>query len=75
MSNTGIIRALKFERGFGFIRSEGTDYFFHMSGCKEDFFDLQPGDTVRFHTEETDRGVRAVDVERIYRHQKSPKST
>lgn len=55
------------EKGFGFITPDGgdKDVFFHSSalvGC--DFNELQVGDAVSFETEQSDKGPRAVNVQR-----------
>ncbi|MFD1955286.1 cold-shock protein [Paenibacillus thailandensis] len=31
------------EKGFGFIESEGTDYFFHVSEVKQGVQSIEPG--------------------------------
>lgn len=60
----GVIKA-KTEKGFGFIRSEGSskDVFFHMTHLKNiDFDDLNVGDNVEFELTEGEKGPAAVEV-------------
>lgn len=61
---TGIIRRLVKDRGFGFIRVEGSkDLFFHRSAVLGGSFEtLREGDKVRFDVREDPRGPRAIDV-------------
>lgn len=64
----GKVKTLHSDKGFGFIKAEtGKEYFFHRTGMmnKQDFDDLRVGDVVEFDTEETAKGPRAVDVERV----------
>lgn len=63
---TGKIKT-KTEKGFGFIAADGSDkdVFFHSTSCQGVSYDeLQEGDAVTFDTEESDRGPRAVNVQR-----------
>lgn len=63
---TGKIKTLT-EKGFGFITPDGgdKDVFFHSSALVGlEFNDLQVGDAVSFETEESDKGPRAVNVQR-----------
>lgn len=65
----GKIKNIVQERGFGFIRPDGggADIFFHarqlVNGLGID--DLSAGDTVVFDTEPSDKGPRAVNVQRV----------
>lgn len=55
------------EKGFGFITPDGgdKDVFFHSSALAGiEFNDLQVGDAVSFETEDSDKGPRAVNVQR-----------
>jgi cold shock CspA family protein len=52
-------------RGFGFIRAEGLEYFFHRSGMErttKDWDDLREGDRVEFTPIAGDKGMRAIEV-------------
>lgn len=54
------------DKGFGFIRhDDGSEYFFHHSQCQTDFQELEEGDDVKFETEKSPKGPRAVNVTRI----------
>lgn len=64
---TGVIKSLK-EKGFGFITGDGLekDLFFHMNALVGVHFDeLREGDKVSFDTEESPKGLNAVNVQRI----------
>jgi CspA family cold shock protein len=58
----GQISSLNDSRGFGFITCEnGTDHFFHMSGCRA-FKSLRLYDRVSFTSVSSAKGPRAEDV-------------
>ena len=62
----GIIKK-KTEKGFGFISAEGLakDVFFHSNSLVGVEFDsLREGDAVTFETEESPKGLNAVNVQR-----------
>lgn len=62
----GIIKKLT-EKGFGFITAEGMekDLFFHSKSLVGVQFDeLQEGDAVTFDTEDSPKGMNAVNVKR-----------
>ncbi len=62
----GVIKK-KMDRGFGFITPEGQekDLFFHSKSLVGVTFDeLQEGDNVSFETEESPKGLNAVNVKR-----------
>lgn len=52
------------DKGFGFIRCDGKDYFFHTSGCRTAFDYLEEGDKVEFDEEQSPKGARATNVRR-----------
>ena len=55
------------DKGFGFIAPEGgeKDVFFHSSSLVDvQFDDLRVDDKVSFEVEESDKGPRAVNVQR-----------
>lgn len=63
----GTIKRLT-DKGFGFIAQEGqdSDIFFHASTLQDVMYDdLREGDAVSFDTEETPKGVNAVNVRRV----------
>jgi len=61
---TGTIKRLM-DKGYGFISSEelDKDIFFHSSALVDvEFNDLREGDQVTFETQETEKGMNAVNV-------------
>ena len=55
------------DKGFGFITAEGLakDLFFHSKNLVGVTFDeLREGDAVSFETEESPKGMNAVNVQR-----------
>lgn len=55
------------DRGFGFIAQEGEekDLFFHSSALVGvTFEELNEGDAVTFETEDSDKGLRATNVQK-----------
>ena len=64
---TGTIKKLVSDKGFGFIAVEGQekDIFFHSKSLVGVAFnELQEGDTLSFETEESPKGVNAINVQR-----------
>ena len=61
----GQIKRKVSDRGFGFILSEGKEYFFHSSQCETNFESLNEGEKVQFNVETSPKGPRATDVERV----------
>ncbi len=58
----GVIKK-KMEKGFGFISWDGgDDLFFHMSACNGAFDSMQEGQAVSFDTEQSPKGLRAMNV-------------
>lgn len=63
---TGTIKRLT-DKGFGFIVGEGLakDLFFHSNSLVGVTFDeLKEGEAVTFETEESPKGLNAVNVQR-----------
>jgi cold shock protein len=61
---SGTIKKLVSDRGFGFIAAEdGQEYFFHRSGTETDFDRLQGGERVTFQVEPSPKGPRAARVQ------------
>lgn len=59
----GIVKWFNDAKGYGFIGSEGTDYFVHFSAIKsEGFKSLKEGDKVSFEFESSPRGATAKNV-------------
>ena len=63
----GIVKWFNVRRGYGFIEKEdGTEIFVHYSEISILGFKVfSPGDKVRFDMESSDRGRRAVNVQKI----------
>lgn len=59
----GVIKNLISDKGFGFIKSVSTEYFFHRSACVGvEFEDLQEGQEVSFRPTVNAKGPRAEEV-------------
>ena len=63
----GIVKWFNNKKGFGFIQQEdGPDLFVHYSAINSDGFKtLNEGDQVSFEIEESDRGPKAINVNKI----------
>ena len=63
----GIVKWFNDRKGFGFIEQEdGPDLFVHYSAISGDGFKtLKEGDQVSFEIEESDRGPKAKNVNKI----------
>jgi len=64
---TGTIKKLT-DKGFGFITGEGLakDLFFHSNSLVGvTFEELREGDQVSFETENSEKGMNAVNVQRV----------
>lgn len=64
---TGTIKTLT-DKGFGFINVEGQekDLFFHTNSLVGvQFNELREGDAVSFETEQSPKGMNAVNVKRV----------
>ena len=62
--NTGKIKKLVRDRGFGFISdTDGREVFFHQNALVEVKFDvLNEEQSVTYDIEKSDKGLRAVNV-------------
>ena len=60
----GTVKWFNEQKGFGFIScDDGNDYFVHHTGINGDGFKtLAEGAAVEFEVEESDKGLRAVQV-------------
>ena len=61
---TGTIKQLTPDRGFGFIKAQDGEYFFHRSAAP-DFDTLKIGTAVVFVPTDGPKGPRAEDVTRL----------
>ncbi|MCD6227713.1 cold-shock protein [Candidatus Micrarchaeota archaeon] len=61
----GTVKFYNFVKRFGFISGDdGKDYFVHLSGIKPGV-KINEGDRVKFDPEEGEKGLKAVNVEKI----------
>ena len=60
----GIVKWFSRNRGFGFINSEGKDYFVHRWDIEANS-ELEKGDKVSFESEKTLKGWKAIKVSKI----------
>jgi len=59
----GTVKFFDSMKGFGFISAEdGKEYFVHQTGLKEGVI-INENDAVTFDVEESDRGLKATNVE------------
>lgn len=65
----GVIKMINKDKGFGFIRRNGDDLFFHVTECgdteegyKETFEDLVVGSKVTFHVADGKKGPEGRNV-------------
>jgi CspA family cold shock protein len=62
---TGTIKIVRLDKGFGFIRCEEKDYFFHQTNVEGVLFaELNEGDAVDFTVVDSPKGPRAERVRR-----------
>jgi cold shock CspA family protein len=65
----GTIKKIVRDRGFGFIRVQGHEIFFHRSGLEElEFESLKEGQSVEFKLERRERGLQAIKVRMATAH-------
>ena len=57
----GIVKWFSRNRGFGFIKSQGKDYFVHISELEKNS-KLEKGDKVSFEAQQAPKGLKAVKV-------------
>lgn len=58
----GKVKFFNQRKGFGFVTGDdGKDYFIHITGLKPGVR-LRDNDVVSFEVEQSDRGLKAVDV-------------
>jgi cold shock protein len=63
MATSGTIKRLVHDKGFGFIEGmDGSEYFFHQSGCRTPFDQLREGHAITFDKGQGPKGPRAENV-------------
>ena len=64
----GTVKTFNKNKGFGFITTEDErEIFFHYSALVMDGFKtIENGAKVKFDVESTDRGDRAINIEKLY---------
>lgn len=58
----GRIARIVADKGFGFISSDDVDFFFHHTGCVDNFDDMKAGQLVTFEYEQSQKGPRANNI-------------
>lgn len=63
----GKVKWFNGQKGYGFITGDDkNDYFLHFSEIQMDGYKtLNEGDSVEFGTEQTDKGIKAIQVKKI----------
>ncbi len=60
----GIVKWFDRKKGFGFIKCEGKNYFFHISMLEANS-KIEEGDKVSFEPKKDPRGIKAIKVRKI----------
>jgi CspA family cold shock protein len=59
----GVVKWFNDSKGFGFIESQGKDYFLHFKEIQsEGFKSVKQGDKVRFIPSQSPKGIMATQV-------------
>lgn len=61
----GTVKWFNLKKRYGFIeREDGEDVFVHLNDIEDDET-LEEGEEVEFEVEETDRGLKAINVKKL----------
>ncbi len=72
MRQEGKIKWFSMKKGYGFLESQGRDYFVHKSNIEKQT-ELEKGDKVSFKPHESSKGAFVIKVRKIPDHtQKEP---
>jgi len=58
----GKVKFFRKQKGFGFIVADGKDYFFHATALIN-LYDPKDDDLVTFDVSQTERGLKAINVQ------------
>lgn len=58
----GYICTYKIEKGFGFIKSDDSEFFFHISKCN--YKEIVCGDKVEFEIASSEKGLTAINIKK-----------
>ena len=61
----GKIKMFHPNRGYGFIKTDDKEIFFHVSGLIEENKKIEMFEEVEFEIENTDKGDKAINIQRI----------
>ncbi len=59
---SGIVKFFNEQKGFGFITTDGKDYFVHATGLLDK---VTKDEQVEFELVESKRGLKAINVKRV----------
>lgn len=60
----GVVKRVNNKKGYGFIESQGKDYFVHRWDIEANS-ELEKGDRVSFKVEKAPKGFKAINVRKI----------
>lgn len=60
----GVVKSVNSGKGYGFIESQGKDYFVHRWDIEENL-KLKKGDRVSFKVEQAPKDFKAINVRKI----------
>ncbi len=65
----GVVKSVNGKKGYGFIESQGKDYFIHKWDIAENL-KLKEGDRVSFKVEKAPKDFKAIEVKKILKKSK-----